>query len=141
LKQGCQIFVDTTYQNGKNIPKWKQNIPIGHKIYEMAIKWPNGHKIYQHLSSQETPKCTQIGIFWIYTIWQPWFKKSRLVWCADTFQNVLVIFSARIFVEMNQFRIVFPTVLWSKFLGCTANIADFKDDRMNKYILYIFSPI
>jgi hypothetical protein len=21
LKQGCQIFVDTTYQNGKNIPK------------------------------------------------------------------------------------------------------------------------
>jgi hypothetical protein len=34
--QGCQIFLGTTYQNGKNIPK-------DHKIYQMATKytkWP-----------------------------------------------------------------------------------------------------
>jgi hypothetical protein len=54
--QGCQIFLGTTYQNGKNIPK-------NHKIYQMAteyIKWPqnipNGHKIYQqHLLMQVPP--------------------------------------------------------------------------------------
>jgi hypothetical protein len=34
--QGCQIFLGTMYQNGKNIPKttkyakWKQNRPNGH---------------------------------------------------------------------------------------------------------------
>jgi hypothetical protein len=42
----------------------------GRKIYQMAIKYtkwqlnrPNGHKIYQHLSLQDTAKFTQIGIF------------------------------------------------------------------------------
>jgi hypothetical protein len=35
-KQGCQIFLGTTYPNGKNIPN-------NHKIYPMATnytKWP-----------------------------------------------------------------------------------------------------
>jgi hypothetical protein len=31
-KQGCQIFLGTTYQNGKNIPN-------DHKIYQMAINY------------------------------------------------------------------------------------------------------
>jgi hypothetical protein len=31
-EQGCQIFLGTTYQNGKNIPKLPQNIPNDHKI-------------------------------------------------------------------------------------------------------------
>jgi hypothetical protein len=30
--KGCQIFPCTTYQYGKNIPKWPQNIPTGHNI-------------------------------------------------------------------------------------------------------------
>jgi hypothetical protein len=55
-KHGCQIFLDTIYQNeGKYtnfnlITKWPYNIPNGHTIYLMAIqytKWPynipNGH--------------------------------------------------------------------------------------------------
>jgi hypothetical protein len=41
-----------------------------HKIYQRGIKYskgqwnrPNGHKIYQHLSLQDTPQFTQIGNF------------------------------------------------------------------------------
>jgi hypothetical protein len=29
----------------------------------MAVKRPNGHKIYQHLALQDPTKVTQIGIF------------------------------------------------------------------------------
>jgi hypothetical protein len=36
--QSCQIFLGTILQNGKNIPKCPQNIPDGHKTYEMAVK-------------------------------------------------------------------------------------------------------
>jgi hypothetical protein len=32
LKQGCQIFLGTKYQNGKNIPSY-------HKLYQMSIKY------------------------------------------------------------------------------------------------------
>jgi hypothetical protein len=59
--QGCQIFLGATHQNGKiyqilshKIYQWPQNIPNGHKIYQMATKYtkwsqniPSGHKIYQ----------------------------------------------------------------------------------------------
>jgi hypothetical protein len=62
-EQGCQIFFDTAYQNGCNVPKRG-------KILRMTIyyaKWPenspNGHKIYQHLPLPDPPKFTQIGIF------------------------------------------------------------------------------
>jgi hypothetical protein len=37
--QGCQIFLGTTYQNRENIPKQPQNIPNGHKIYAIAVKY------------------------------------------------------------------------------------------------------
>jgi hypothetical protein len=48
------MFLGTTYQNGKNIPKWQQNIPNGHYIHipngseiDNIPKWqqniPNGH--------------------------------------------------------------------------------------------------
>jgi hypothetical protein len=30
--QGCQIYLGTTYQNGKNIPN-------DHKMYQMAVKY------------------------------------------------------------------------------------------------------
>jgi hypothetical protein len=62
-KQGCQIFLSTKYQKGKNIP-------IYHKIYQMSIKYtkrllngPNVHQICQRLPLQGPPKITQIWIF------------------------------------------------------------------------------
>jgi hypothetical protein len=65
--QGCQICLGTIYQNGKNIPKWPQIIPKGHAGIIQYAKWqynrPNGHKIYQHLSLQDTQNFTQIVIF------------------------------------------------------------------------------
>jgi hypothetical protein len=38
--QGCQIFIATAYQNGKNIPN-------NQKIYQMAIKYTKMTKIYK----------------------------------------------------------------------------------------------
>jgi hypothetical protein len=49
--QGCQIFLGTTYQNGKNTPN-------SLKIGQMAI-----YIEYQHLLMQDPPKFTPIGIF------------------------------------------------------------------------------
>jgi hypothetical protein len=52
------------------IPKRGKNIPIDHKIYQIAVKYtnwpqsrPNGQKIYQHLPLQDPPKFTLSGIF------------------------------------------------------------------------------
>jgi hypothetical protein len=62
--QGCQIFLGNANQNGGNIPKKHQiYLQPGHKIYQMAVKRPNGHKIYQPLPMQDLPKSIQIGIF------------------------------------------------------------------------------
>jgi hypothetical protein len=47
---GCQIFLGTKYQTGKNIPNY-------HKMYQMAIK------IFQPFPIQGPPKFTQIWIF------------------------------------------------------------------------------
>jgi hypothetical protein len=65
--QGCQIFLRTRHQRGKNIPNDR-------KIYQMAIRyflwtqtWPNGHKICQDFPLQGPPKFTQIGIFGLRT--------------------------------------------------------------------------
>jgi hypothetical protein len=59
-KQVCQIFMVQHTKTGKNIPS-------DNKISQIATKWtenlPNGHKIYQHLPLQDTPKFTQIRIF------------------------------------------------------------------------------
>jgi hypothetical protein len=44
------------YLNGQKMYKLAKNIPHGSEIYQMA-------KIYRHLSMQDTPKFTQIGIF------------------------------------------------------------------------------
>jgi hypothetical protein len=38
-RQGCQIFLGTTYQNGKNIPtKLPQNVRNGRRIHQMVVK-------------------------------------------------------------------------------------------------------
>jgi hypothetical protein len=54
--------------------KTGENIPNGHKLYQMAIKYfqwplhgPNSPKIYQHFPLQDPPKFTQIGIFGLKT--------------------------------------------------------------------------
>jgi hypothetical protein len=45
LWQGCQIFLGSIYQDGKNIPndqkytKWPHNMANVHTIYLMAIKY------------------------------------------------------------------------------------------------------
>jgi hypothetical protein len=44
------------------IPK-RENIPNGHKIYKIALKYAKSHKIYQHLPLQDPTVFTQIGIF------------------------------------------------------------------------------
>jgi hypothetical protein len=53
--QGCQIFLDTTYQN------WKCK-PNDHDIYQIPVKYtkwsyniPNGHTLYQYSSFQGSP--------------------------------------------------------------------------------------
>jgi hypothetical protein len=58
--QGCQIFLDTIYQNGEKCTKLTQNILNGHKIspnvckiFQMAIKFIN---IFQYRSLQNLPK-------------------------------------------------------------------------------------
>jgi hypothetical protein len=41
--QGCQIFLGALYQNWKKCTKWTQNVPNGHKISQISIKyskWP-----------------------------------------------------------------------------------------------------
>jgi hypothetical protein len=50
--------------------KWPQNIPNGHKIYQMATKYtkcpndrPKGHKMHTHVPFQDPPKFTQFRIF------------------------------------------------------------------------------
>jgi hypothetical protein len=54
LDQGCQIFVATTYQNGKNIPNIQKIYQIAIKyVYQTAVNIPNGQKLYQHLPLQD----------------------------------------------------------------------------------------
>jgi hypothetical protein len=41
--QGCQMFLGTWYQNRIKCTKWTQNVPNGHRIFPMPIKyskWP-----------------------------------------------------------------------------------------------------
>jgi hypothetical protein len=59
-------MVQLTNKNGKNIPKWPQNIPNGHRIIERAVKCKYRTAIKftnQHLSLQDTTKFILIGIF------------------------------------------------------------------------------
>jgi hypothetical protein len=76
IPNGHKIF-----QMATKYTKWPQNIPNGHKIYQMATKYtkwpqniPNGSKIYEYPPLQDPTKFTQIGIFGlIRAIWQPWY--------------------------------------------------------------------
>jgi hypothetical protein len=89
LKQGCQIFPGTTYQNGKNYTKWQQNIPNG------CENIPNGHEISStSLFPPGPPKLTQILIFnHLATLISKWSLKfqSHNFWLeVDTFTCMYV---------------------------------------------------
>jgi hypothetical protein len=66
---GCQIFLGTTYQNGQNFNKWPQNIPIRHKIYQMAIKISNDYNIFSISKPSQ-------NLVWKRTIGQPCFRAT-----------------------------------------------------------------
>jgi hypothetical protein len=60
---GLPDFLCTKYQNGENVPNdHKIYTPNGHNIFPMAVKRPNGLKIYRHFPLQGPSKFTQIGI-------------------------------------------------------------------------------
>jgi hypothetical protein len=81
VNQGCQIFIDTIYQNGGNIidahkynklpwnkvPKWPQSVPNGHRSYLKNFH-PNAFKNLPKLGD----------LVWKRTIWQPWLKCQYL---------------------------------------------------------------
>jgi hypothetical protein len=61
--QGCQIFLDTIYQNGgKYTICIATLLPNGHNMY-VYVHILNGQRIQQPFPFQGPPKCTQIGIF------------------------------------------------------------------------------
>jgi hypothetical protein len=64
--QGCHIFLGTTYKNCKNMPKCLQNIPDGHKIYQMAVK--------ETKCSKNLPTSLIARPSKIYPIWHFWFE-------------------------------------------------------------------
>jgi hypothetical protein len=55
-KQGCQIFLGTTYQSRKKCTKWPQIIPNDNKIYQRTTKFIN---VYKNTKSH---KYTFVGI-------------------------------------------------------------------------------
>jgi hypothetical protein len=83
-----------------NIPKQEKicqhdhkNIYNGHKIGHYNI--PNGHKIYSHLSWQDPPKFTQIGIFG--------FKIYHLTTLNDTVsRNCAVVVHRPVFLNISS---------------------------------------
>jgi hypothetical protein len=75
LLQGCQIFLGTWYQNGKKCTKCIQNVPNGHKISPITIKYSKWQlniciNTFQSRALQCVPK---LGFLVAkQTIWQPW---------------------------------------------------------------------
>jgi hypothetical protein len=62
--QCCQIFLCTTYQNGKKSTKLTQNLQNYHKYTKWPKNIPNGCKTDQHFPFKDTPKFTQNLNFW-----------------------------------------------------------------------------
>jgi hypothetical protein len=62
----ARFFLGATYQNGKNVPKWPQNIPNGHKFFQIAVKYLQQMAIKFtniFLYYIDSPKFTLTGIF------------------------------------------------------------------------------
>jgi hypothetical protein len=106
LNQGCQIFLDTTYQNKGKYTKLPQHIK-DHKIYHNI---PNDLKIFQMtikytsiFHSKALQNWSKLGFLdWKQTIWQPWperrvcqtcaFFRSKKSFQRSTLENVRLIF-------------------------------------------------
>jgi hypothetical protein len=75
--QGCQIFLGTTYQNGKKYTKLPQNVPDGHTMYHFAAKQTKwsliNANIFHRKAFQNLPKYGFFG-FESIPIWQPCFE-------------------------------------------------------------------
>jgi hypothetical protein len=66
--QGCQIFLDTKYQTGENIPNNNQNITkCPFKMQKCPKKFRLASKYINLFPYQGPPKFTQIGIFGLKT--------------------------------------------------------------------------
>jgi hypothetical protein len=63
-EQGCQIFIGLKYQNGEKYTRLPQNIPNGHKIFPIAVKYVD----------QMVIKYTKIFHSKIYPNWDFWFE-------------------------------------------------------------------
>jgi hypothetical protein len=61
------FFLATNYQNGVNVPNYLKICQKAVKYDRWPLNRPNGHKIYQHVPSQDRPKFTQIVIFGLKT--------------------------------------------------------------------------
>jgi hypothetical protein len=80
-KQGCQIFIGTTYQTGKNIPNSHKNTKWP-QTNSRTYNRPNGHMIYQPLPLQDPPKFTQIlglKICHLATLRESYFHSSHYI--------------------------------------------------------------
>jgi hypothetical protein len=63
-EQGCQIFLDTIYQNGGKIKIYLQlNYLMSIKIYQMSYHIPNWHKIYEPVPVQCHQNLPKFGFF------------------------------------------------------------------------------
>jgi hypothetical protein len=64
--QGCQIFLDTKYQNGE---KYAKLSPNGHNLYQIAViysKWALNIPTFSILRASQ-----------IYTNWISWFENIQ----------------------------------------------------------------
>jgi hypothetical protein len=72
-KQGCQIFLETIYQNGGKYTKLSK-LPNGYTMYQMAVVYSKCPTNIITFSISRSSKNYQNWDFWVwkYTIWQPW---------------------------------------------------------------------
>jgi hypothetical protein len=76
LGQGCQIFLDTIYQNVGKYTKLLQNYQITIKCKKCPWHIPNGHKKYTNIfHSKALQNLPKFGfLVGKNTIWQSWFR-------------------------------------------------------------------
>jgi hypothetical protein len=66
--QGCQIFLDTIYQNERKYTKLPQHFPNGHKIHQMTLKYSKRPENILAFSILRPSKS--------YPNWDFWFKNE-----------------------------------------------------------------
>jgi hypothetical protein len=82
----------------------RKNIPNDHQLYRLAVKYTNGHKIYQHLPLPDPPKFTQNGTFGL-KIYLPSGNPGASVW----YNPSRIHRSNNDFAKKIRFKFDFPT--------------------------------